>query len=220
MQSIYNFVTGPLAWVAWGVFILGSIYRLVYMYNKFKTKDASSEAYMSWYYSLRSILAWLIPYKALGWQKSPITTAVTFIFHICLILTPIFLLAHAVLWQQWFGVTFFWTLPDVWADAMTGLVILACVYFMVRRLTQKDVRYLTKAQDWWILLLVVSPFFTGFLAYHQIFNYQVMIVLHVLCGLAWLALIPFTRLAHALFILFTRAYLGSEFGGVRKVKDW
>ena len=47
-----------------------------------------------------------------------------------------------------------------------------------------------------------------------------MTTLHVLAGELLLALIPFTRLSHALFALFTRAYMGSEFGGVRHAKDW
>ncbi len=220
MNAIYDFITGPLAWVCWGVLIFGALYRLVYMYNKFKTKDVTSEAYMSWKYGLRSILAWLIPYYTLGWRRSPVTTAVTFVFHICLLATPIFLMGHAVLWQQWLGVDFFWTLPADVADIMTLIVIAACGFFAYRRLFIPEVRFVSRAKDWWVLLLVVSPFITGFLAYHQIFDYQVMIVLHILCGLAWLALIPFTRLAHAIFILFTRAYIGSEFGGVRKVRDW
>ena len=32
MIELYNFVSGPLAWVAWAIFILGSMYRLVSMY--------------------------------------------------------------------------------------------------------------------------------------------------------------------------------------------
>jgi hypothetical protein len=35
-----------------------------------------------------------------------------------------------------------------------------------------------------------------------------------------LAAIPFTRLSHALFFLFTRGYMGSEFGAVKNAKDW
>ncbi|MEF2146269.1 MAG: nitrate reductase [Desulfovibrionaceae bacterium] len=220
MHDIYNFVVGPLAWFGWAVFLLGSAYKLVYMYNKFQTKDKSSAAYMSWYFGLRSILAWMIPFNALGWKNNPLVTIVTFVFHICLIMLPIFLSAHATLWQDFFGITFFWTLPDQIADYMTLVVIAGGIFFAVRRIAYPRVKFVTEAKDWWVLLLVVSPFVTGFLAYHQIFNYQIMIVLHVITGLAWLALIPFSRLAHMLFVFFSRAYIGSEFGGVRKVKDW
>ncbi len=220
MHDIYTFVTGPLAWIGWTLFVLGSLYQLIYMAKKFMTKDKTSYEYMSWYYGLRSIFAWLIPFNALGWRNNPLLTVVTFIFHICILLVPIFLSAHAVLWKEWLGVDFFWTLPDQIADYLTVVTIAACVLFAVRRAICPRVKFITEAKDWWVLLLVVSPFITGFLAYHQVFNYQVMIVLHIVCGLAWLALIPFTRLAHMLFILFSRAYMGSEFGAVRKCKDW
>jgi hypothetical protein len=35
-----------------------------------------------------------------------------------------------------------------------------------------------------------------------------------------LVAIPFTRLSHMLFSIFTRAYMGSEFGKVRHAQDW
>jgi len=42
MNAAYEFVTGPLAWLAWGIFLLGSAYRLISMYQLAKKKDASS----------------------------------------------------------------------------------------------------------------------------------------------------------------------------------
>ena len=41
-----------------------------------------------------------------------------------------------------------------------------------------------------------------------------------LVGEAVLVALPFTRLAPALLVPCTRAYMGSEFGGVRHVPDW
>lgn len=219
MNAIYDFVTGPLAWLAWVVFIAGSIYRIGTMYALAKKKDSQALAYMKWNYSLRSIFNWMIPYNAMGWKTSPVTTAVTFVFHICLVLVPIFLLAHVVLWDLWFGISFP-TLPDTLADTMTVLVIAACVYFGVRRIKQKEVAYVTQTMDWVILVIAILPFLTGFLAYHQIGDYNFMVILHIVTGELMLAAIPFTRISHMLFGWFTRAYLGSEFGGVRRCKDW
>lgn len=39
MHSVYSFVTGPLAWVAFLVFILGIIGKLVHFYYLSKQKD-------------------------------------------------------------------------------------------------------------------------------------------------------------------------------------
>lgn len=43
---------------------------------------------------------------------------------------------------------------------------------------------------------------------------------HDLSGEIMLVAIPFTRLSHMIFSVFTRAYMGSEFGGVRHARDW
>jgi hypothetical protein len=219
MNAAYQFVTGPLAWAAWGIFLLGSIWRLVSMYQLAKKKDASSIAYMDFGYSLRSIINWLIPFNALGWRKSPAMTLATFAFHICLFVTPIFLVAHVLLWDQAFGVSYV-TIPDAVADGMTLVVVAVCLFFAGRRLVQPEVRYITTGKDWLALIIVLAPFLTGFLAYHQAIDYDTMIILHVVAGEVMLAAIPFTRLSHMVFAVFTRAYMGSEFGGVRHARDW
>ena len=112
------------------------------------------------------------------------------------------------------------TLPDHVADIMTAVVILSVCYFAYRRLAFPQVAYVTSAKDFLLLVLVVMPFLTGFLAYHQILPYKFMITLHVLCGEIMLILIPFTWLVHMIFGPMVRAYIGSEFGGVRHAKDW
>lgn len=219
MNAAYEFVTGPLAWAAWGIFLVGSAWRLVSMYQLAKRKDAPFLTYMSWGFSLRSIFNWLIPFNALGWKANPVMTVATFVFHICLIVTPVFLVAHVMLWDQYFGISFP-TIADNVADIMTLVVIGACLFFAGRRITQPEVRYITTPQDWVALIIVLAPFLTGFLAYHQMLNYDLMIILHVVAGEVMLAAIPFTRLSHMVFAVFTRAYMGSEFGGVRHARDW
>ncbi|WP_285907612.1 TmcC family electron transfer complex membrane anchor subunit [Pseudodesulfovibrio pelocollis] len=219
MIEIYTFVSGPLAWIAWSVFVFGSIYRLVSMYNLAKAKDGSSLAYMSLPYSLRSIFHWLVPFGTLGWKSDPLMTIATFAFHICFFLVAIFLGAHVVFWDTAFGISW-WSLSDTTGDIISFVVIGACVVFAVRRLALPHVRNVTRAKDWFALLLVAMPFVTGVLAYHQIGPSLLMTILHILSGELLIALIPFTRLSHALFAVFTRSYMGSEFGGVRRVRDW
>jgi nitrate reductase gamma subunit len=176
-------------------------------------------AYMSWKYSLRSILHWITPFATVSMKKHPAMTIVSFAFHICLIITPIFLLSHIILWDESWNISW-WSLPDNIADIMTFIVIAACIFFLVRRLKLPEVQYVTSASDYVLLAIVAAPFITGFLAYHQWFGYKFILILHIISGEIMLAAIPFTRLSHMLFSVFTRAYMGSEFGGVRHVKDW
>jgi len=113
-----------------------------------------------------------------------------------------------------------WSVPDQVADILTLIVIASCIFFLIRRILAPEVKFATTASDYVILTIVAAPFVTGFLAYHQWFGYQVVTILHVLSGEIMLMAIPFTRLSHMLFSPFTRAYMGSEFGGIRHARDW
>jgi nitrate reductase gamma subunit len=219
MREIYNFVSGPLAWLAFILFFGGCLYRLVRLFMLVKEKEPFIFTYMSWKYSLRSIFHWIIPFGTVNWRRHPVLTVVTFVFHIGLVIAPIFLLAHVILLDEALNLTW-WTLPDAWADVLTVVVIIGCVFFLVRRLTQPEVKFVTSASDFVILAIVAAPFITGFIAYHQWIDYPVMMVLHVVAGEVLLVAIPFTRLSHMLFSPFTRAYMGSEFGKVRRARDW
>jgi len=219
MHGIYNFVRGPLAWVAFLIFIIGSLYRLTSMLMLARKKDVFVFEYMSLKYGLRSILHWIIPFANLNSRKRPVFTIVTFAFHICLLMVPIFLLAHVILWDESFNMSW-WSLPDGVADMMTLIVVAGCGYFLWRRLVLPEARFVTSVSDYIILAIVAAPFITGFLAYHQWFGYKFWLILHMLTGEIMLAAIPFTRLSHMLFFPFNRAYLGSEFGGVRRVRDY
>lgn len=219
MNTIYEFVTGPLAWLTWTAFLIGSLWRIWSMYTLAKAKDASSLAFMSWKFSLRSIGHWLIPFGTLGWRKNPALTAGTFLFHLLLFIVPIFLTAHVMLWDQFFGITFP-AIPDPLGDYLTIVVIGLCAFFAIRRFQNPNVCYITKPADWIALAIVFAPFLTGFLAYRQVLDYDTMIILHILAGEIMLVAIPWTRLSHMVFAVFTRSYMGSEFGGVRHARDW
>jgi len=136
-----------------------------------------------------------------------------------LIVVPVFLLSHIILWDESWNASW-WSLPDSVADVMCVVVIASCIFFLIRRITSPEVQYVTSASDYVILAIVAAPFITGFLAYHQWFEYQVFAILHILSGEIMLMAIPFTRLSHMLYSPFTRAYMGSEFGGVRHARDW
>ena len=219
MNTLYNLVSGPLAWLAFILFIGGSLYRLTSLVVLVHKKEKFIYSYMSLKYGLRSILRWSIPFATENMRKHAVLTIVAFAFHICLILTPIFLLAHVTLVDESWDLNW-WTLPEGAAEIMTLIVIGSCVFFLVRRMVNPEVKFVTFASDYIVLGIVAAPFVTGLLAYYQWFGYQVFLILHIFSGEVMLVAIPFTRLSHMLFAPLTRAYMGSEFGGVRKARDW
>jgi len=215
---MYEFVSGPLVWIAFAIFVGGSLYRIYYMLSSSK-KEKVVFPHMSLKHSLASLVHWVIPFNNQYMQKRPIFTIVSFAFHICLVITPIFLLAHVILWDESWNMSW-WTIPEAVTDWMTVIVIVGCVFFLYRRLTDPVVKNVTDGSDYLLLAITALPFITGFIAYHQLFAYKTILIIHILAGEIMLITIPFTRLSHMLFFVFTRAYFGSEQGHVKNSKDW
>jgi nitrate reductase gamma subunit len=215
---MYSFVSGPLVWIAFIVFAGGMVYQFLNMLRMAK-KDKVIYPYMSLKYGLRSLLHWLVPFASRNMRMRYETTLVTFAFHICLVLLPIFLTAHVVMFSASWGPRWM-TVSEKTADWLTVLVILAAIFFLVRRWMLPEVRFVTFASDYVLLAVAAAPFITGFMAYRQWFDYETMMIIHMISGAVMLMAIPFTRLSHMLFFPFTRAYMGSEFGAVRHARDW
>jgi len=215
---MYDFARGPLVWIALAVFILGSIYRLVSMYFLAR-KDKVVIPYMNLKYGARSIMHWVVPFAAKNMRMRPFFTVLSFLFHICLIMTPIVALGHVMLWDESWGISW-WSPPEQITNIMTIIVVVTGLFFILRRLADPTVRYVSSIKEYLLLILVLAPFVTALMAYYQVFDYNVMIIIHMWTGALWLMAIPFTWLSHMLFFPLTRAYMGSEFGFVRHSRDW
>jgi len=215
---MYEFASGPLVWIALIVFVGGTAYKLITM-GKLAKKDKIVYPYMNFKFGVRSILHWLMPFGTTNMRLRPFFTIISFLFHFCLLIAPLFVLGHVVLFEQSWG--FNWgALPEGLTNTMAIVIVAIGVIFALRRIADPTVRMISNYKDWLVLLLVLSPFVTGIMAYYQVFNYEAIVILHMFAGAAWLMLIPFTRLSHMFFFFVTRAYMGSEFGYVRNSKDW
>ncbi|MGD8395405.1 MAG: respiratory nitrate reductase subunit gamma [Candidatus Eiseniibacteriota bacterium] len=215
---MYEFASGPLVWIAFAIFVGGSAYRIVSTVREAR-KDKVVLPYMSWKYGLRSILHWIVPFGARNMRLRPFFTVMSFVFHACLVLTPVFTLGHVSLWRQSWGLSW-WTLPGGLSTLMTVIVVSGSIVFALRRLADPTVRYVTTPSDFFLLAVVVAPFATGLMAYFQVLDYTTILVVHIWSGALWLAVVPFTRIVHMIFFPLTRGYMGSEFGFVRNARDW
>lgn len=219
MHAFIEFIMGPMVWMSFIIFLAGVAFNIFRLIRQTQEKEAFILNYMSFKFSLRSIFAWLIPYLPVSTRTHPVFYAVSYIFHLLLFLVPIFLLAHILLIEEAFNLSWL-ALNDSLADVLTLVVIGALIFFVIRRIMVPEVKFLTQTSDFLFILIVAMPFITGFLAYHQFFAYRWMVIIHVISGELMLILIPFTRFFHMFMAPFTRGYIGSEFGGVRHVKDW
>jgi hypothetical protein len=215
---MYEFVRGPLLWVSFIVFIGGMIFRVATLISLSKKKDKVVYDHFNTGWALRSIFHWLLPLNRTVTQY-PVYSILTYLFHILLLGVPIFLLAHNILWYESWQISW-WSLPEDVADYLSLLMLALILFLMIRRMVVSYARIVTTAYDYALLLVVALPFLTGYLAYHQWINYQLMLILHILSGELMLILIPFTKLSHMVLFFLSRAHIGSEFGQRRGTVTW
>jgi len=217
-MDFYELVRGPFAWVALIVFVAGCLFRVISMLISGKREPVLYPS-TSFKDAVRSILHGLIPFGSTYMRRQPIFTMVTIGFHLCVIILPLFLLAHIVLWYESWQILW-WSLPDLLADLMAIWVILACIFFLARRWMVPEARQVTRRSDVLLLVIILLTFLTGFISHHQWGPYRPILILHVLAGEILLIAIPFSKLGHMLFFMFSRSYMGAEFGKALKAREW
>jgi nitrate reductase gamma subunit len=212
---MYEFVTGPLAWITFLIFFGGLIWRFIWYVRglSWQMDRVSYGHFVSFGVrgALRSIGYWLMPFGTHSWRFYPWFTILVFVFHIGLLLTPIFLLGHNLLLQERWGFSLP-TLPEGFADALTIAMLIAALFILLRRIGKPQVRILTTAYDILLIVIATAPFITGFIAYRQIGDYNFWLILHILCGEIMLIAIPWTKLSHFLLFFLSRAQIGMDFG--------
>ena len=212
---MYEFLTGYMFWLSMGICLIGLLVRFV-LYFKGLSWQLDRVAYKK-YPALglkgaaRSIVRWLIPFGTYGWRKQPFMTVIFFGFHIGAVLVPVFLLAHNTFLKEKIGFSLF-TLNPTMADILTWAVIVSAVLFAVRRIALPEVRILTTAYDYFILLISAAPFITGLIARYQVGDYMFWLTVHIFCGEVLLIAIPFTKLSHIALFFASRAQLGMDYG--------
>lgn len=149
----------------------------------------------------RQTVGWLVPIGRLLRSK-PVYGAASLVFHVGLILVPLFLGAHVLLWEQGLGFGW-WTLPQGVADVLTIAVIVTGLTLLVMRLANRDARALSRWQDYlWPPLLVV-PFATGYVCSNLAVSagtYQLLMLVHVYAANLIMVLIPFSKVAHCVLL--------------------
>lgn len=222
---MYDWVRGPLVWVAFIIFFVGLIFQAFRFYALTKKKEQIflNPTPFPQKVSKKGVMEWLadglISLKKTVWGTHPRIMVVTAIFHFFLIVTPFFVLGHNILLDESWGFRLI-SLSEKTTDILTLIVFICTAFFLYRRIFLARVRVITSGIDYLILLVTVAPFLTGYFAYHQWFGYPTMINLHILAGEVMLAVIPFTKLGHMLFFFFYRFLIGNEYSFSQGTRTW
>jgi len=230
--ELYDVIRGPLFIAAWVVFAFGFALRIVQFVRltaQAKGKAAAPAAlptaadreFLLRGRSAAGRALFVVRRRIRGtlFGTNPVMGVVSLLFHLALFLAPLLLPAHNILFDETFRVGLP-SLPEPFIDKVTVGLMAIGGFFLLRRILVPRVRALSTVRDYLLLLLVAAPFVTAYMAYHQYLDYRTVLVTHMLIGEVVIAAIPFTKLGHMPFIIFSRFFMASEYGWRPANRRW
>ncbi len=198
MEGWIEFGRGPLFRFAFVLMLLGLarllLLTFIGLWEVARTTPSSS---LPWPDLVRNTFGWLIPVGRL-WRRRPVYSTISFAFHIGLLLVPLTLAAHVLLWKR--AVGFAWpAIPYSLANWLTVTVICTGLVLFLARALHTGSRSLSRAQDFAWPLLLVTPFLSGYLCSNAALSpqaYRGFFLVHIYSADVVLLLIPFTKIAH------------------------
>ena len=201
MEAWLAWARGPMFWAALTFMILGlarrlaiTIWEIARAWLRAGDKEVVSRRLLA------ATLKWLIPTDRLG--NRPLFGLTTLVFHVSVILVPLFLAGHIALWGP--AVGFAWpALPNSLATLLTVAAIVTALALVIERMASPDARVLSRFQDYALPLAVAVPFISGFLVMHPRLNpfaYEATLLTHVMSANLVLVLAPITKLSHLVLL--------------------
>lgn len=211
----YDLARGPLVWISFTILILGCTYRTRLFLSLTRAKRDNFFSLVQKKKNAKALSEKNFFQRVIGPLKftihglHPMVVSVSIVFHLILFLTPIFLLAHNVLLDEAMGFRLV-SFSEKTTDYMTVVFFACALFFLFRRIFSARVRAITSFSDYMMLGIATIPFVTGFCAYHQIFDYKLIVTLHMLSGELMLVAATFTKIFHMVFFFFGRFILVNE----------
>lgn len=202
MESLLACARGPLFRLTFAVLILGLARLLLLdLVGMIEAYRKAGDTQIPWTATIKKTLAWLLPVGRI-WHRRPVYSIISMLFHVGLLLTPLFLFAHVQLVAQNLGIGW-WTLPPALADWLTIATIGLGLSLLLGRLASRPARAISRMQDYlWPVLLIV-PFVSGLLCANVTLSpgpYQATMLTHLLSAELIFVLIPFTKIAHCVLM--------------------
>ena len=158
-----SFAEGPLLWIVFLILLVAITARLGFFVYQITAN--SGDRRFRWGYIPATFGRLFVPFH-MAVIKKPFYGLLRYIFHVCLVVVPIWLSGHIVLWAE-SRFEWDWTpLPDAWADWMTVIVLGFALYFLIRHVVVKDVHLASSASDYILVVLTALPFLTGYFLTH------------------------------------------------------
>ena len=215
-QQLLEWVRGPGLQIAAAVFVLGMVYRMLYLMLLGRKANLAAPRGSEWGPGLRTM-----------WHRSLISVGLTprgyfiviagYVFHLGFVITLLFLSQHIDLFRSvvGFGRP---ALPPGLITITAILTIAAMIALLVHRYTDPVKRLISDYQDYLTWTLTFLPLLTGIMLKQGIaFGYEQMLIVHIISLELLLIAIPFTKLAH-MFTTFSARWYNGAISGFKGVK--
>jgi len=205
MEQWINFAKGPLFAFTFLIMILGLARLVVIQVSSLVMGKGRRLRNAPWRKIAGEAASWVVPVRHLI-PGTKIFSTVSYLFHIGVLIVPLLLADHIVLWENLLGVN----LPSIGYGAANFLTLftIACVVALLGfRTFSRRLRSMSERADYALLFVVLIPFISGYLASHPRYNplpWDVMMLVHLLSAELLFVTIPFTKLAHIVLFFFDR----------------
>ena len=205
MQAMIDFAKGPLFALTFGIMILGLLRLVVLQIQALVVGKGRRLQDAPWRKILGEAVTWAIPFRHFI-KGTILFSSASFFSHIGLLIVPLFLIDHVVLWEGLLGVN----LPAIghgWADILTLSSLFFLIVLFGMRIFSTHQRKSSRPEDYALLLAVILPMASGFLASHPHWNpfpWEVVMLVHLLSAELLFVLMPFTKLSHVVLFPFDR----------------
>jgi len=204
MEAWIEFGRGPLFRLSFVLMILGllRIFLSAFIAGMKRSIEPAEVPELS---SLKPVFANQMGIMAIPFWKRPVEVLVELIFHVAVIIVPLFVAAHVIQWHK--GVGFAWfQLPQTLADNVTLLVIFLAPLLAGLRLWRHA--EFGRAQAFLRPMFVVIPFITGYICVNGSVSptaYYSSMFLHVWTGNLLMLAVGFSGLADLVIAPITEA---------------
>ncbi len=198
MEALLDFAGGPLFRLTFAVMVLGLLRVFILdLWGMFEAYGKAKDKKIPWKQTLIRTVSWLLPVKKIPAAR-PFYSLISMLFHLAIIIVPVFLYAHVRLWQKSIGIGWF-TLSQKAADTLTLLAVVFGLALLAGRAFSRNASFISRKQDYLWLLLLLIPFLTGYVCSNIPVSpktYQLFMLAHILSGELIFVLIPFSKIAH------------------------
>jgi nitrate reductase gamma subunit len=197
--------------IAIGIFVLGTLWRLIEIYSLGRKRDLAVPRHRSGASGLHTMFRRSVPPPGM-FRRSATSYVAGYVFHIGLFIIVFLFAQHIKLIQNLTGLS--WPgLPSQFIDATAVVTLATMLLVLVERINKPVKRFLSTFGDYAGWTLTFLPVLTGYLAArHLLLSYTTMLALHILSVELLLIFLPFTKLMHVFTLWGSRWYNGNANG--------